>query len=140
MQFNITTDYAIRTVLYLAITKRLATATEISKAMNIPQNYQLKVTSPLVKKGILKRVQGVKGGFCLGRDSKDITLYDIINTMETTTHINPCLDKRKSYGRFTDTPCPIRDFYETIQVELEEHLQQTTVNQLSKKAESEKHT
>ncbi|MCH4178743.1 MAG: Rrf2 family transcriptional regulator [Megasphaera sp.] len=135
MQFNITTDYAIRTVLYLAITKRLATATEISKAMNIPQNYQLKVTSPLVKKGILKRIQGVKGGFCLGRDSKDITLYDIINTMETTTNINPCLDKRKGGGRFTDTPCPIRDFYERIQMDLEEQLQQMTVNKLSEKVE-----
>jgi DNA-binding IscR family transcriptional regulator len=55
--------------------------------------------------------------------------------METTTNINPCLDKRKGGGRFTDTPCPIRDFYERIQMDLEEQLQQMTVNKLSEKVE-----
>ncbi|MCH4179374.1 MAG: Rrf2 family transcriptional regulator [Megasphaera sp.] len=131
MQFNITTDYAIRTVLFLAITKRLATAAEISEAMHIPKNYQLKVTSPLVKKGILTRIQGVKGGFCLGKDSKDITLYDIVSTMETTTHLNPCLEK-KNGNPFTKTPHPVSDFYETMQTDMDTQLQQMTVARLAK--------
>ena len=36
MELNVTTDYAIRTVLYLAIKNELATANEIATAMGIP--------------------------------------------------------------------------------------------------------
>jgi Rrf2 family protein len=132
MQFNITTDYAIRTVLYLAMKDRLATAAEISEAMHIPKNYQLKVTSPLVKKGILTRIQGVKGGFCLGRDSRDITLYDIVSTMETTTHLNPCLEKKQNGNPFTETPYPVSDFYEIMQTDMDGRLQGMTVASLVK--------
>jgi Rrf2 family protein len=112
---------------------RLATAAEISEAMHIPKNYQLKVTSPLVKKGILTRIQGVKGGFCLGRDSRDITLYDIVSTMETTTHLNPCLEKKQNGNPFTKTPYPVSDFYETMQNDMEGRLQGMTVALLAKK-------
>ena len=38
MQFNITTDYAIRTVLYLGQCKEIASATEISREMRIPRD------------------------------------------------------------------------------------------------------
>ena len=43
MQLNVTTDYAIRTVLYLAIKDELATSNEIAMAMGIPlcfKNHQ----------------------------------------------------------------------------------------------------
>lgn len=45
MQLNVTTDYAIRTVLYLAIKDELATSNEIAMAMGIPPSYVLKITS-----------------------------------------------------------------------------------------------
>ena len=47
MQFNITTDYAIRTVLYLGQCKEIASATEISREMSIPRGYLEKVLSKL---------------------------------------------------------------------------------------------
>ena len=52
MQLNVTTDYAIRTVLYLAIKDELATSNEIAMAMGIPPSYVLKITSKLVVAGI----------------------------------------------------------------------------------------
>jgi DNA-binding IscR family transcriptional regulator len=64
------------------------TSLEISQAMVIPRNYQLKITGPLVKAGILKRTQGMKGGFCLGRAAETITLYDIVD-------VNSASDRRK---------------------------------------------
>lgn len=39
MQFKITTDYAIRTVLYLATKNEITTSGEISQVMGIPQKY-----------------------------------------------------------------------------------------------------
>lgn len=64
MQLNVTTDYAIRTVLYLAIKDELATSNEIAMAMGIPPSYVLKITSKLVVAGIIKRIVGAQGAFC----------------------------------------------------------------------------
>lgn len=60
MQLNVTTDYAIRTVLYLAVKDELATANEIATAMGIPPSYVLKITRKLVAAGIIKRIVGPK--------------------------------------------------------------------------------
>ena len=43
MQLKITTDYAVKLVLYLAIKKRIATSHELSEALDIPQSMVLKI-------------------------------------------------------------------------------------------------
>lgn len=134
MQFNITTDYAIRTVLYLAIKGEIATSREISEAMGIPPYYQLKLTAKLTKSGIVKRVQGVKGGFLLNMKPADITLFAIVNTMESTTRINRCLEEDKYCSRFATDNCPVRGFYIRLQKEVEGMLRSMTVESLLKGA------
>lgn len=52
MQLNVTTDYAIRIVLYLGQCKKRASATEISSEMGIPKGYLEKVLSKLKKQNI----------------------------------------------------------------------------------------
>jgi Rrf2 family protein len=133
MQFNITTDYAIRTVMYLAMRNTLTKAVEISTAMGIPRNYQLRITKPLVKKGILQCVQGVKGGFYLNKPSKNITLYDIVTAIEITSCITKCLENESYCGPFTTGKCPIRSFYKGLQTDIDEHLKKITIEQLVKK-------
>lgn len=130
MQFNITTDYAIRTVLYLAIKGEIATSREISDAMGIPPHYQLKLTAKLAKSGIVKRIQGVKGGFMLNMKPKDITLFAIVNTMESTTRINRCLEDDEYCSRFATKDCPVRRFYTQMQLGLEDELRGMTVASL----------
>ena len=67
MQLNVTTDYAIRTVLYLAVKDELATANEIATAMGIPPSYVLKITRKLVAAGIIKRIVGAQGRLFAGQ-------------------------------------------------------------------------
>ena len=81
MELNVKTDYAIRTVLYLAIKNELATANEIATAMGIPPSYVLKITRKLVVAGIIKRIVGAKGGFLLAKKQTEISLYEIINVL-----------------------------------------------------------
>lgn len=63
MQLNVTTDYAIRIVLYLAIKKEITTSKEIGAAMGIPKNYVLKITHKLVEAGIIERLVGGRAAF-----------------------------------------------------------------------------
>lgn len=56
MQLNVTTDYAIRTVLYLGQCKKIASATEISNEMGIPRGYLEKVLSKLKRQNIFPQI------------------------------------------------------------------------------------
>jgi len=132
MQFNITTDYAIRTVLYLAIRNEIVTSKEIAESMGIPLYYLFKITAKLVKVGILQRFQGVNGGFMLQKTPEQITLYDIIEALESTTKINRCLEEDKYCSRFATDNCPVRNFYVKTQNEIEDKLKSVTIEKLLK--------
>ena len=120
MQLNVTTDYAIRTVLYLAVKDELATANEIATAMGIPPSYVLKITRKLVAAGIIKRIVGAKGGFLLAKKQTEISLYEIINGLEAD----------KYCSRFATENCPVRAFYCELQGLIEKKLQAMTVASL----------
>ena len=83
MQLNVTTDYAIRTVLYLGQCKKIASATEISNEMGIPRGYLEKVLSKLKKAEYISADLGARGGYRLNKTLKDITLGDVIRLMES---------------------------------------------------------
>ena len=110
MQLNVTTDYAIRTVLYLGQCKKIASATEISNEMGIPRGYLEKVLSKLKKAEYISADLGARGGYRLNKTLKDITLGDVIRLMESTTKINRCLE---------DDFCAVRRYYAKVQEKLE---------------------
>lgn len=120
MQLNVTTDYAIRTVLYLAIKNELATANEIATAMGIAPSYVLKITRKLVAAGIIKRIVGAKGGFLLAKKQTEISLYEIINVLEADRYCS----------RFATENCPVRAFYCELHGLIEKQLKATTVASL----------
>lgn len=130
MQLNITTDYAIRTVLYLAIKKEVVTSKEIAEAMGIPLYYQFKITAKLAKEGIVQCYKGVNGGFALLKSPHEITLYDIVIAVEPTMRINRCLEDDEYCSRFATKDCPVRNFYVSTQREIEEKLQKVTIADL----------
>ena len=66
-QLNVTTDYAIRTVLYLGQCKKIASATEISNEMGIPRGYLEKVLSKLKKAEYISADLGARGGYRLNK-------------------------------------------------------------------------
>ena len=130
MQINITTDYAIRIVLYLAGRKNLTTSVDIASAMRIPSGYVLKITKKLVNAGILLRVVGSRGGFLLAVMAEQIALYDIIELMESTTKLNRCLEDDEYCSRFATVNCPVRKFYCNPQEQTEKSLKEISIADL----------
>ena len=55
MQINVTTDYGIRAVLYLAIQNKVTASSDVASAMGIPKSYILKITNKLLAAGIVKK-------------------------------------------------------------------------------------
>ena len=106
MQLNVTTDYAIRTVLYLGQCKKIASATEISNEMGIPRGYLEKVLSKLKKAEYISADLGARGG-------------DVIRLMESTTKINRCLEDDAYCSRKAVDFCAVRRYYAKVQEKLE---------------------
>lgn len=119
MQLNITTDYALRTVLYLGNKGVCRTAKEISEEMCIPRTYLIKVLTRLRRGGVVTSVSGHAGGYQLERKLSEISIGDILKLMERTIKINPCLEKADFCSRKNTGVCPIHKFYGAMQEEIE---------------------
>ena len=133
MQFNITTDYAIRTVLYLGQCKEIASATEISREMSIPRGYLEKVLSKLKRAEYISADLGAKGGYYLNKKLGEITLGDVIRIMENTTKINRCLEQDNFCSRNAVDVCAVHRYYARGQKELEEKFFNVSLKEIIEK-------
>ncbi|WP_158098708.1 RrF2 family transcriptional regulator [Flavonifractor sp. An112] len=131
MQFSTTSDYAIRTVLYLALhAERCCTAGEIEENMKVPATYLHKVTKQLKNAGIVRAVKGNGGGYTLMKAADQTSLYDILSLTEQTLEINGCLENEAFCSRHSTDICPVRKVYTGLNAMLKEGLKQATIKQL----------
>ena len=118
MQLNVTTDYAIRIVLFLVLKKGIANSAEMAEAMGIPHSYILKITKVLKSVDILAEKRGINGGFVLKKSPEELTLLTIIAALEKTININRCLEEDKYCSRYATSYCKVRKLLCEAQVEL----------------------
>ena len=130
MQLNLTTDYAIRIVLYLATQTVPVSSKELSQNLGVPSSYVLKTARRLAEAGLVTASVGVRGGLALGRAPEDITLLDIIRVMEHTIQLNRCLEPDCYCSRAAVENCPVRKVYTTVQGQMEQTLASTTIRSL----------
>ena len=123
------TDYAVRTVLYLARdSDRMANVTEVARAMHIPKSFLAKILQRLVRSHILASMRGVKGGFTLARKPTEISLLDILESIQGPAGINVCaIDSRRC--RFSST-CSVHPVWVEIRKEVERRLKKQTIAKL----------
>lgn len=131
MQFTLTTDYAIRTVFYLAKEKQIRNAETLAVNLGIPLSYVPKVTSLLKKAGIIDAMEGVQGGYYLIKDPLKIALWDIISVTENTVQINRCLEKDHFCSRYAVETCPVRKVYKNIQEEFKDRFKNISISELA---------
>jgi Rrf2 family protein len=84
MKISRSTGYALTAIGYIAAkgSGRAVLAREIADYHGLPFRYLLKVLQLLVRGGVLEGIRGPQGGFVLTRRMKDITLLDILQSVE----------------------------------------------------------
>ena len=130
MQLNISTDYAIRSLLYLSTCGRQASSSESAREMSIPDNYLYAVMGKLKKAGLAHATRGVKGGWTLMKEPEEITLLSILEVMEGSVKINRCLHDPASCNREVTGDCPVHAYYTELQFQLENFLGTVTLSQI----------
>ena len=95
MQLSTKARYATRAMMELAQTygQGPVLLKNIAQRQNISEKYLEQLMAPLRASGLIFTMRGNKGGYVLGRDPKEITLYDVISIVEGSLAPVPCVDK-----------------------------------------------
>lgn len=97
VRLTLHTDYAIRTLIYLAVNEdRLATISDISDSYKISKNHMMKVAQELVHHGFVISERGRNGGLRLSRPAAEINLADVVECMESDFGLVACLDPERN--------------------------------------------
>jgi Rrf2 family transcriptional regulator, iron-sulfur cluster assembly transcription factor len=131
--------YGIRAVIYLAsqsVENGKTGIKQISVALGLPQPFLSKILQQLAKQKILNSSKGPHGGFSLVKDSRDITLLDIVRTIDGENIFTDCVMHNgscESVGADKKT-CPLHEDYEKTRTELIKLFSNKTIDDLVKRA------
>jgi len=97
MQITRETDYAIRCVLHLSKDPdRVIMVDSIARDKKIPKSFLAKILQKLSKAGIVKSFRGVNGGYQLDKHPSEISLLNIIESIEGPVLMNECAMNKKA--------------------------------------------
>jgi len=103
MKFTTQTDYALRTLMYLATRTERANVADVANVFGISFNHVAKVVNLLARSGYVRSVRGIGGGIELARRPEEIRLGEVVERFEGNLHLVDCLN--------TDDPvCAIQGF------------------------------
>lgn len=92
MYITLESDYAVRIISCLANEGRRLDAKTIADETCVTLRFALKILRKLVAAKLVKSFKGTQGGYELNKDPADITLKDVIATVEGSYLFNRCLD------------------------------------------------
>jgi Rrf2 family protein len=124
-------EYAVRALTYLAQqpANGFTLLAKITEAEDLPRAFAGKILQDLVRAGLLRSARGPTGGYALALPSADISLLQIVQSIDGTADLdrcavglNPCSD---------DMPCPLHDTWKPLRTEIKQYLEETTLLDLA---------
>lgn len=130
MRLTSFTDYALRTLMYLAAHREgLVTIRDIADTHGIAKNHLTKVVHQLGILGVVQTLRGRKGGLKLGMEPSQINIGAIVRNTETDFHMAECFDRQKNECILTPT-CALRGVLQTATEAFIQVLDGVTLEQL----------
>lgn len=130
MQITQTADYAVRTVVYLALHRNAGpvAAANIAREMTIPVDYISKVVQALSRAGLVESVPGRNGGARLARDPAELSMLEIVEAADGPVALNRCVTRPGACPR--DSYCIVHDFWKSTQKGLVSVLSGTKISDI----------
>ncbi|GAB4144837.1 MAG: Rrf2 family transcriptional regulator [Planctomycetaceae bacterium] len=117
MKLAMQTDYALRTLMYLAFRGIRCTAADVAEFYGISGPHVAKVVNQLARLGYIRSVRGAGGGIELARDPEEISIGEVIRAFEGPMHLLDCVGTRDV--------CAIQKFCKLLGVLAEAEKRQT---------------
>jgi len=93
MKINTKIRYGLRMLVLLAEAKHVVNTAELGEKMMVSPKYLRKLAGPLERYHLIRSVQGIYGGYTLGRDPREITLATIFEAFDENINITGCASK-----------------------------------------------
>jgi Rrf2 family iron-sulfur cluster assembly transcriptional regulator len=131
--------YGIRAVTYIASKskdKSKIGIKQISEDLNLPTPFLAKILQLLAKQKILSSSKGPHGGFSLLKDARDITLLDIIITIDGNDLVDNCIIHNTTCSHVGEEEliCPMHAEYSKLRANLVRLFGKKTIYSLVKSA------
>ncbi len=93
MKFSTKTTYGLRSIVFLASAEegKNISLSSISNQEGISLKYLERIFSCLKKAGLVNSEKGVSGGYVLAKSSSDITVFDVIESLEGDMGLFHCI-------------------------------------------------
>jgi Rrf2 family protein len=124
-------DYALLAMRHLAAhrDRGAMSSRELAESYDIPAELLAKVLQKLVRGKLLVSVQGIRGGYALGRPSERISVADVIQAVDGPLTVTACSDTDHSCDQYSK--CNIRDPLWQIKDRIVSALAATSVAELA---------
>jgi Rrf2 family transcriptional regulator, iron-sulfur cluster assembly transcription factor len=135
-----TCKYALRAMIYLAKfstpDKRVGIK-KIADDLYLSYPFLGKILQHLVKQKLLVSNRGPSGGFILARDASDISLYDIVVSVDGEEFFTNCLiGLEPCHSQDTHKPlCPIHNRYNELRKKITKFYKETNLELISRDIE-----
>lgn len=124
------TEYAIRALVHLATCEgEVVSAKEIAEAQDIPIEFLQKILQRLVRAGFVVSHRGTQGGFSLARKPDEVSLLEVVTTMQGRPAANKCFLGRERCERAPS--CRLKQNWLTLEQKVNEFLADITLQDLA---------
>lgn len=130
MHITLETDYAIRIVDCLVRNPGRMGAKMISEKSHVTLRFSLKILRKLVSSGIIRSYKGAQGGYEIARPADEISLNDILETIEGPYVFNRCLRDDHICTRINSEQCPYHHVFHNLSEQVQTHLKAITIGSL----------
>ena len=124
--------YGLRAEIYVAIhtpERAYVPIREIAKELNLSFHFLTKIFQTLTEDGLLKSYRGPSGGVALGRPAQQVTLLDIVHSLEGRDLFRECILGLAHCGE--RRPCPLHKAWADLRGKLQVSLADASLKALA---------
>ena len=131
MRLNKSTDYAIQMLLYLAKVGKTVSSSKLAAAIGVSHRYLLQISAKLRAAGFIRAAHGPSGGLVLIKHPDEISLYDVIISMERIVQTGSICGTPS--GEIAQEMTALGEEYQEIEKMLERALKEITLTKILEK-------
>jgi len=125
---NRNTNYAIRSLIYIAEAKKVVTVPELVRSLRIPKALLRKIMQILGRRNILESIKGKNGGFLLSKNPSRISIMDIAKIFQGDIEPVNCIFKSGACSNIKH--CLIKDKGRKIEQDIAHWLKSISIASL----------
>lgn len=135
MIFSRSAEYAIRAFVYLAELEpgKYGMVKRIAEETGIPGHFLAKLLQQSVRQGFLRSSKGPTGGFCLRKSPTQITLLQIVESIDGLENYRRCIGGTAECS--DNARCGLHDGWKEVRSRIIEYLEGTSVADVARSLE-----